>query len=168
VAAQRRKLAEVIPYSSWSAFLRWLATQGNETALAILRSRKDLVEPEQNGSAKTSRQTRSSFARETWQERKQTILGDSKLNPMGKRTLFPVAHMRRFEVLEATQTDVPKPHILQGLTYSIDAKGSVLFTLAAVGLSGTWATRCSSALMIRQRRKRPSNWPRRNGARASG
>jgi hypothetical protein len=43
----RQKLAETIPCASWSAFLRRQAAGGNETALAILRSRKNVVEPEQ-------------------------------------------------------------------------------------------------------------------------
>ncbi|KHK02916.1 TraI/MobA(P) family conjugative relaxase [Desulfovibrio sp. TomC] len=134
VAFRRQKLAEAIPYASWSAFLRWQAAQGNETALAILRSRKDVVEPEQADTADASPQAGRSSANEEWQGRRQKILNDPKLKPGEKRTLLSVARMRYLEALEATKPDSSATLSLQGFTHSIDDKGTVLFTLPGGGL----------------------------------
>jgi hypothetical protein len=41
---RQKKLRETFPYSSWSTFLCWRAGQGHEGALAVLRSRKGLLE----------------------------------------------------------------------------------------------------------------------------
>ena len=43
----RSAVSRDIPFTSWNAFLQQKADQGNEVALAVLRSRKEAVEPEQ-------------------------------------------------------------------------------------------------------------------------
>ena len=44
---EREALRREIPYTSWQDFLKLEAEKGNETALAVLRSRKEVAEPEQ-------------------------------------------------------------------------------------------------------------------------
>jgi|GEM_PF-1556645 len=46
LTSRRKAIAEEVPFASWAEFLRGKAAQGNEVALAILRSRKQEVSPE--------------------------------------------------------------------------------------------------------------------------
>jgi hypothetical protein len=43
---QRAAIKQEKPYNSWADFLRWKAEAGNEVALAILRSQKEVIAPE--------------------------------------------------------------------------------------------------------------------------
>jgi hypothetical protein len=131
VVALKQKMTEAVPYTSWSTFLRWQAAAGNEMALAILRSRKNVVEPEQAGLSDTAMQTDKSADWEMWQDRRRAVVNDPKLKAEEKRALVSVARMRHFEAQEATQPGSPMSLPLQGFTCSIDAKGSVLFTLSS-------------------------------------
>ncbi len=45
----QKKLREAFPYSSWSTFLCWRGGQGNEVALAVLRSRQRTAALRRNG-----------------------------------------------------------------------------------------------------------------------
>jgi len=130
---RHEKLREAFPYSSWSTFLRWEAEHGNEAALAVLRSRNEAVDPE-HGEVPRWNSSRRNFARGTWEERKRAILGESQLQPKEKRTLLSVAHMRYLLGLEADADNALASKPLQGFTYAIDSKGTVIFTLASGGL----------------------------------
>jgi len=130
---RHEKLREAFPYSSWSTFLRWEAEHGNEAALAVLRSREKAVKPE-HGEVPRWCSSRRNFARGTWEERKRAILGESQLQPKEKRTLLSVARMQYLSRLEADAGNALASKPLQGYTYAIDSKGTVLFTLASGGL----------------------------------
>lgn len=132
IDGRHEKLREAFPYSSWSTFLRGEAEHGNEAALAVLRSRKKAVEPEHGEVLHNWSSSRRHFARGTWEERKRAILGESQLQPKEKRTLLSVARMRYLSGLDAENGLASKP--LQGFTYAIDSKGTVIFTLASGGL----------------------------------
>jgi len=129
---RQETLREAFPYSSWSTFLRWQAEQGNGTALAVLRSQREPAEIEQVSPPDDLSQTRRFSAAEAWRGRKQQILNAPKLNPLEKRTLLSVARMRHLLEQDAAGPDSSKT--LQGVTYKIDNKGTVLFTLANGGL----------------------------------
>lgn len=66
VATLKKEVANAIPYTSWSTFLCWQATEGNETALAILRSRKHVVESEHGGLSDISMHTNKIIDYEVW------------------------------------------------------------------------------------------------------
>jgi len=131
---RHEKLREAFPYSSWSTFLRGEAEHGNEAALAILRSRKGVAEPEKGEVLHNWSSSRRNFARGTWEDRKRAILGESLLQPKEKRTLLSVARMWYLSRLEADANNALASKPLQGFTYAIDSKGTVLFTLARGGL----------------------------------
>jgi hypothetical protein len=133
MAGRHEKIREAFPYTSWCTFLRWEAEHGNEAALAVLRSREKAVEPE-HGEVPRWCSSRRSFARGTWEERKRAILGESQLQQEEKRTLLSVAHMRYLSGLEADADNALASKPLQGFTYAIDSKGTVIFTLASGGL----------------------------------
>lgn len=71
VAILKKEVTEAAPYTSWNTFLRWQASAGNETALAILRSRKNVVAPEQASMSDTALQKNKSAAWEMWGERRK-------------------------------------------------------------------------------------------------
>lgn len=47
----REAICREIPFSSWNGFLQYKAGQGNETALAILRSTREIAEPDREPQA---------------------------------------------------------------------------------------------------------------------
>jgi len=129
---RRETLREAFPYCSWSTFLRWQAARGNEAALAVLRSRRETVEPECGEKPFNEVLIRGNLARSTWEVHKCAILGDPVLVSTEKRTLLTVARMRYLETLDAAKHRSPMD--LQGFAFKIDNKGTVLFTLARGGL----------------------------------
>lgn len=131
IKGRRETLLEAFPYFSWSTFLRWQAEQGNEEALAVLRSRRTMVEPKPGEAPFSWISSRKDLARSTWVG-KSEILGDPVLALKEKRTLLAVARMRYLETQDAAKLGAPND--LQGFTFKIDNKGMVLFTLATGGM----------------------------------
>ena len=129
---RRETLREAFPYASWSTFLIWQAEQGNEAALAVLRSRRKTVEPGRGEVPFDWISSRRDLARSIWEERTRAIQKEPELAPKEKRTLLAVARMRYLEAQDAA-TPVGLKDI-QGFTFKIDNKGTVLFTLASGGL----------------------------------
>ena len=129
---RQETLREAFPYSSWSTFLRWQAERGNEVALAVLRSRRETAKPERDDVPFNWISSRRNLAWSSWEDRKRAIMGEPSLAPKEKRTLLTVARMHCLEAQEVTTPESPKE--LQGFTYIIDNKGTVLFTLANGGL----------------------------------
>lgn len=129
---RQETLREAFPYSSWSTFLRRQAEQGNEAALAVLRSRKPMVKPECAEMPDAWISFPGDSARSTWEERKLAILGDPVLAHKEKRSLLAVACMSYLEAQDAAKSGILKD--LQKFTYKIDNKGTVLFTLASGGV----------------------------------
>jgi len=127
------KIREAFPYTSWCTFLRWEAEHGNEAALAVLRSRNETVDPE-HGEVPRWSSNRRNFERGIWEEHKRAILGESQLQPKEKRALLAVARMRCLSGLEADADNALVAKPLQGFTYAIDSKGTVIFTLSGGGL----------------------------------
>lgn len=113
----RNTVRQEIPFTSWNGFLQHKAEQGNEIALAVLRSREKAVFQEQaNTSAKgwsqhgqQHLQTRAEYA-----AKERAILENSDISGKGKKRLHAVLRM------EQVATD---------FQHHVDRKGTVVFTL---------------------------------------
>ncbi|QAZ66142.1 TraI/MobA(P) family conjugative relaxase [Solidesulfovibrio carbinolicus] len=127
INAEREKVRQVTPYRSWTDFLRWKAGQGNETALAILRSKAQLVEPE---SAPPRRGQREDI-QEKWLNEQLKIATSAGVNSPTRRGLLAVAKAGELAELETSTQD--KRRLFSGFTSSIDTKGTVFLNLASGG-----------------------------------
>ncbi len=124
LAAKRQNIREAIPYTSWAKCLQYKAAQGNETALAILRSKKVEVAPESSPSSLNSPQ--KTFDEITLESltRQQKILTQTQLNSTQRKALLSVEKM---------QTVLEKESLIGGTVaalknFRIDTKGVVLFS----------------------------------------
>lgn len=108
----RNTVRQDIPFTSWNAFLQQKADQGNEVALAVLRSRKEAVEPEQAAPVKDwsqHGQTRAEFA-----AKERAVLEMDGISGRGKSRLQSVLRMEQ---------------VTDGFRHHVDRKGAVVFTL---------------------------------------
>ncbi len=112
VAKEKQKaLTQEVPYASWVNFLRMKALGGNDTALAVLRSRgQELVEPEQP-------QREAASERAQALERQTQIL-TQEMTKKGRKRLLAMEYMR--EIAPEAKCDV-------------DKKGTLIFTLPEGG-----------------------------------
>jgi len=122
VATRRTAIREEIPYTTWAKCLQHHAAQGNETALAILRSRKEMIEPALVGRP-SNNNVPSLYSKPIQQNLKNEIAEAHGLSNKTRQALLAVLMMR--EILEASPEQ-------QGheLKYSIDSKGTIIFRLA--------------------------------------
>jgi hypothetical protein len=118
VAAKRNAVREERPYSSWNAYLQHLASQGLETALAILRSRKEEIQPESTPEPPAGPQE----AGQAWEAQRMEILKTPGISGRHRNALLAVVKMR--ELLEGDPGQPPS-----SFTFRIDTKGTVIFTL---------------------------------------
>ncbi|MDL2226425.1 relaxase/mobilization nuclease domain-containing protein [Deltaproteobacteria bacterium OttesenSCG-928-M10] len=121
--AARGKLDEIRkkrPFTSWARFLQYQAGRGNETALAILRSKKAKVQPDQitPPSYTTPRQPQTDV--------KTMIIEAHGLTNTHRQALLAVVKMR--EMLASLPGQA-----VQEFKYTIDTKGTVIFKLANGG-----------------------------------
>ena len=126
-----------IPYTSWQDFLKLEAGNGNEVALAVLRSRNESAEPEQPQAqsipAKSWMEHGNEYAtrlslRADFAEKQRVVQEREDLSTKGKKQLQ--AFLRMEEVAAEAQA--------QGLDLGvikrqIDGKGVVIFTLESGG-----------------------------------
>lgn len=100
-----------IPFTSWNGFLQQQADQGNEVALAVLRSREQAVEPEQPASVKDWSQhgrTRVEFA-----AKERAVLEMDGISGKAKSRLQSVLRMEQ---------------VTGGFLHHVTRKGMVVFT----------------------------------------
>jgi flagellar hook protein FlgE len=128
LSTKRQGIREEIPYTSWAKCLQHKAAQGNEVALAILRSKKVEVAPETGDKFDTNS---SQSPHKTYEEisleslnRQQKILDMKQVTSMQKKALISVEKMR--EILEKER--LFDKNITALKNYRIDTKGLVLFT----------------------------------------
>ncbi|MDL2313708.1 relaxase/mobilization nuclease domain-containing protein [Desulfovibrio sp. OttesenSCG-928-C14] len=107
-----------IPFTSWNAFLQQKADQGNEVALAVLRSRKEAVEPEQAAPVKDWSQhgQAAEFA-----SKERAVLEKDGISGKAKSRLQGVLRME--QVLQEAGLDPTE------YRHHVDRKGAVVFTL---------------------------------------
>ena len=135
---ERDSVRQEIPFTSWQGFLKQEAEKGNEVALAVLRSRKETVEPESSQqrqvtpvkdwskhgldySAKAA--TRAEYA-----EKERTLLERDDISASSKKTLQ--AFLRMDQVIAEAQVEGAG---LGDIKRHIDGKGVVIFTLNSGG-----------------------------------
>ena len=126
--ARLRQEQAAPPYESWNDFLRRHADQGDEIALAVLRSRKQAVEME--GPPPSPRPPALDAIKAEYAEKQVEVLADTDQSRKGKKALL--AYLRMEEVLkeEALRGLAVRP---EDVTRSVDAKGAVVFTLPSGG-----------------------------------
>jgi hypothetical protein len=134
---EREAVRREIPFTSWSGFLRMEAGKGNETALAVLRSRKETVEPEREPEPPVkdwSRHGMDQFptgraeARVDYAARERALLEREDISAKGKKRL------QAFLRMEKIATDwKAQGYDLGEIAQRIDGKGVVIFTLASGG-----------------------------------
>lgn len=120
-ARKRNAVRETIPYTSWNQCLQHKAARGNETALAILRSKKELVKPE----IVTPYSTQAFTSRiDSFAKHRAEIKDSHGLSEKHCRALFDVIKMRE----AIAKGDFPGVDENE-LKYSIDAKGTIIYSL---------------------------------------
>ena len=146
--ARRQEVNTATPFNSWSAFLRMQAEQGNDIALAILRSRKEERASETPRPLPLAPQKQP--PPQTWHERQLEIRKAEALHPMERKELTAVARMRALFAAEAAKPALQASQATPGnantpdaastkytpirdFSYRVDGKGTVLFTLANGG-----------------------------------
>ena len=126
--APREEIHREIPFASWNGFLQHKAGQGNETALAILRSIGETVEPDrepQTAPVKDwSQHGKEPFSlnhaevRAEYAAKERAALENESLSGRGKKQLLAVLRMEQ---------------LVQGVSTTVDRKGTVIFTLPEGG-----------------------------------
>jgi len=147
IQPEREAVRLDIPFSSWSGFLRHEAAQGNETALAVLRSKGETVEPEREAAQPKvkdwSQHGREQFltARVDHAARERALLEREDLSAKAKKPLQAFLRMERIAAEAKAQG-----YELGDIARRIDGKGVVIFTLASGGsIRDTGKELCYSA-----------------------
>jgi len=128
---RREDICEEVPFTSWAGFLRTKATHGNAVALAVLRSRNEVVEAEQDEHSNPKPIEQRQAIRQHWFERQQKIQGASAIRPTQKKELAAIARMHQLAAMEISSGSTS---VFKDFSYRIDGKGTVLFSLASGGL----------------------------------
>jgi hypothetical protein len=132
---KHRALLKQTP-ATWVGFLRNKAGQGNELALAVLRSNKIAVEAEdadakQTGPEKKFDSERAQAIRDKWRQTRDRI-SDSQDYGIKRKGLLSVAKAHELEELERLDPDAPL--LFSGFTSDIDHRGALLIKLAGGGM----------------------------------
>lgn len=126
---KRDQVKAGIPFSNWTDFLRMQASQGNETALAILRSKNEPAESEKttvkDWSTHGLDQTEIKKLRADYAEQNRSLLERRDISSKEKSQLQAVIRMEQ-TISEARAKGTP---IAQAAP-TIDTKGTVIFTLS--------------------------------------
>jgi len=123
LADRRKEIRETRPYTNWTRFLQFTAGQGNEVALAILRSKNLEVPPEAQPDPPTLPDVPATAGPDKHQAHRQTIIEAHGLSDKHRRALLAVATMNELLDREGSSP----------LKYRIDAKGTVIFYLPGGG-----------------------------------
>ena len=125
--ARLRQEQAAPPYESWNDFLRRHADQGDEAALAVLRSRKQSVEVEDSPAP---RPPALDSIKAEYAEKQVEVLADTDQSRKGKKTLLAYLRMEEMFKEEGLRGLAVRP---EDVTRSVDAKGAVVFTLPGGG-----------------------------------
>jgi Relaxase/Mobilisation nuclease domain. len=132
----REAVRRETPYTSWNAFLQHKSEQGNELALAVLRSIKDTAEVEREipvaPQKDWSQHGREQFngwnaaVRAEHATKERAVLENTSLTRKSKTALLAVLRMEQIAGEDVAE--------VAGFSYSIDRRGIVLFTLPGGGM----------------------------------
>ena len=117
--------------ATWVNFLRDKAAQGNETALAVLRSGKVAVQAEAAEQEEKPDYEQTQAVRDKWRQTRDRI-SDSQDYGRKRKGLLSVAKAHELEELEKLYPNAPL--LFTGFTSDIDAQGTVLIKLAGGGM----------------------------------
>jgi hypothetical protein len=116
----KKTLRKKIPYTNWTNFLQYKASEGNELALQILRSKN--IDTEFNVNEYSNPPQENTLY---WKERISEIANNSQLLRDDKRKLISVAKMMQLQAEGLSGTE--------GLTHSVDMQGIIIFKLRSGG-----------------------------------
>ena len=126
--APRVAVRREIPFTSWNGFLQHKSEQGNETALAVLRSRHEAVEPEQEAASPKDwsrhgmeQAPARAMLRAEQAARERAVLELDGISARGKSRLQAV--LRMAQVLQEKGLGT------FGARHHVDRNGAVVFTL---------------------------------------
>ena len=123
---QRIELRKDIPFTSWNSFLRHESEQGNEVALAILRSREAVVEAEVPASS-FARNSFNAVGTALYVTKERELLERTDISSNGKKSLLAVLRMEKLIGKRPAQSS-------KDYTWQVDNKGIVIFTFANGGI----------------------------------
>jgi len=116
-----------IPFTSWNGFLQHKAEQGNETALAILRSKQESVAEDKEAAPKKdwSQHGREQFfaGKADHAAKERAALELEGVSGKAKKRLLAVLRMERLVAEKG----------LDGFQHKVDRNGAVVFTLSDGG-----------------------------------
>ncbi len=121
---KRDSVRALIPYTTWNKCLQHKAALGDEVALSILRSKKEVIQPEIITPRQETPLHHSPEVRK-WRERKKEILDTAGISNRNRRALLSVLKMREVFAQESGFPEEPK--------YRIDGNGVVIFELPGGG-----------------------------------
>ncbi|MDY0203763.1 MAG: TraI/MobA(P) family conjugative relaxase [Desulfovibrio desulfuricans] len=131
----REAIRGEVPFTAWNGFLQYKAGQGNETALAILRSKSEAAEPEKEPQAAVakdwSQHGKEQFAtsraeiRADYAAREVAALKNENVSSQGKKQLLAILRMERIAAEEAAH--------IRDFSATVDRKGTVIFSLPGGG-----------------------------------
>lgn len=135
---EREAVRRDTPYTSWQDFLKLEAGNGNEVALAVLRSRKEAVEPEaapehtkapaKDWSRHGLNYTTKTTIRAEFAEKERELQARNDISSTGKKTLQAFLRMEQIAAeVRAEGTE------LGDIKCRVDGKGIVIFTLNSGG-----------------------------------
>ena len=134
---EREAVRREIPYTSWQDFLKLEAGNGNEVALAVLRSRNESIEPEtapeppkpaKDWSRHGLEYAAKTAIRAEYAEKERELQERDDLSNQGKRQLQAFLRMEQIDAeARAEGTEIGD------IKRRIDGKGTVIFTLDSSG-----------------------------------
>ena len=133
-----KKIREANPFHNWNGFLKWQASQGNKTALDVLRSRQQAVEPsvKDKSTQKTDDyyETRRQIRLQGLEDQKKILA--TTLQWKTRDRLMAINQMNHLSALEDLRhkSGIGGQTVLfSGVQHTIDNNGIVIFKLAEGG-----------------------------------
>jgi hypothetical protein len=130
IQPEREAVRRDVPFTGWNGFLQHKVEQGNETALAILRSRQESVAEEKEAAPVKdwTRHGREHFSavKADYAAKERATLELEGMNGNAKKRLLAVLRMERLVAVESEPAS--------GFQHTVDSKGTVIFTLPGGGM----------------------------------
>jgi hypothetical protein len=123
-AEERTAIRNEIPFTSWTKFLQHEASQGNEIALEVLRTKK--LKPEMSAVNANEQYLADLEATKLSKERQAAVLSRTGINQKHKRALVSVIKMQE---IVAKETDMKNDDV----KHQISVNGTVIFSLKSGG-----------------------------------
>ena len=129
-----KKIRVANPFHNWNGFLKWQANQGNKTALDVLRSRQQAVDPSVKEKTEDYYETRRQIRQQGLEDQKKILATTPQWKTRDR--LMAINQMKQLAVLEGLRNrSGTGGHTVQfsGVRHTIDNNGIVIFKLAEGG-----------------------------------